>query len=158
MAKEPELEHPTAKNANPAAETWRILFLDSAANVEQLKRACKDVGYVVIGATTIEEAWAFLDGTNHADVIVCAAHLEEESMFDFLRGVRANELHRAATFLILSLEDGARGARLDSSTESAGTALGADAYVVMPRFDAVELVKQVKKLHPNRPLLLQREP
>ena len=33
--------------------TWRILFLDNADNVERLKGACRDVGYVVVGATTV---------------------------------------------------------------------------------------------------------
>jgi hypothetical protein len=52
-------------------------------------------------------AWAFLDGKDHADVIVCAAHLEEESMFEFLRGVRDSEAHQSAKFLILALAEGA---------------------------------------------------
>src|SRR5688500_14664336 len=98
MPKEPDMEHPTAENARPPRETWRILFLDNAAAIEQLKSACKDVGYVVIGATTIDEAFAFLDGENHADVIVCAAHLEQESMFNFLKAVRDSHVHRNSKF------------------------------------------------------------
>ena len=67
--KQPKVEHPAPKNARSPMKTWRILFLDSAENIEQLKGACKDVGYTVAGALTIEEAWAFLDGKDHADVI-----------------------------------------------------------------------------------------
>lgn len=153
MPKEPKLEHPKSADARSPQETWRILFLDSAENIEQLKGTCKDVGYVVVGATTIEEAWAFLQGKNHADVIVCAAHLEQESMFEFLKGVRDSKVHRATMFLILSLEPSAVGARLDRSTAIAGMALGADAYVIMPTFDACELVNQIRSLQPHVPTL-----
>lgn len=153
--KQPDIEHPAMKDAKPPLETWRILFLDSAENVEQLKAACKKCGYAVVGSTTIEEAWAFLDGKDHVDVIVCAAHLEEESMFQFLKDVRGNEKHGKAAFLILSLEPGEAGARMDRSAERAGMLLGADGYLIMPVFEAVELVAQIQKLQPPIPALQQ---
>ena len=155
MTKQPDIEHPTAENAKPAHETWRILFVDKADNVEQLKGACKKVGYVVIGATRLEDAWAFIEGKDHVDVIVCAAHLENESMLSFLRDVRENEIHRDSMFLILSLEPGVAAARVERSTERAGIALGADGYLVMPVFDASELVAQIQKLQPQVPRLQQ---
>jgi CheY-like chemotaxis protein len=155
MPTEPRIEHPEPENARSPMKTWRILFLDSAENIEQLKDACKDVGYTVVGALTIEKAWAFLDGKDHADVIVCAAHLEEESMFGFLKSVRDNDVHRKTKFLILSLAEGAIGARLHNSTASAGMALGADSYAIMPVFDPRELVALIKKLQPSVPMLQQ---
>ena len=155
MPEEPKLEHPLPGDAKPPLQTWRLLFLDSAENIEQLKGACKAVGYDVVGTTTIKEAWAFLDGKNHADVIVCAAHLEEESMFEFLKGVRDSEIHQKTMFLILSLEPGAVGAQVDRSTARTGRQLGADAYVIMPVFDPHELVAQIRKLQPAVPVLQQ---
>ena len=155
MTKQPDLEHPAPADAKIPHETWRILFLDSADNIVQLKNACKDVGYVVVGSTTIDEAWAFLNGKDHVDVIVCAAHLEEESMFKFLKDVRDNETHKDAAFLILSLEPSAIGARMDRSTALAGIALGANAYSIMPLFDAAELVALIQKLQPDIPMLQQ---
>ena len=155
MLAEPKIEHPAPENARSPMKTWRILFLDSAENIEQLKDACKDVGYTVAGALTIEEAWAFLDGKDHADVIVCAAHLEEESMFEFLRSVRDSEVHRNAKFLILSLAPGAAGERLHRSTASAGMALGADTYASMPVFDPRKLIALIKNLQPSVPMLQQ---
>lgn len=153
--KQPDIEHPAAKDAKPPMQTWRVLFLDSGENIEQLKSACKKCGYAVIGSTTINEAWAFLNGKDHVDVIVCAAHLEEESMFQFLKDVRDNERHGKAAFLILSLEPGTSGARMDRSTERAGMLLGADGYMVMPVFDAPELLAQIEKLKPSIPMLQQ---
>jgi DNA-binding response OmpR family regulator len=155
MPKEPNVEHPAPKNARSPMKTWRILFLDSAGNIEKLKGAGKDAGYTVVGALTIEKAWAFLDGKDHADVIVCAAHLKEESMFGFLKGVRDSEVHRNAKFLILSLEPSAAGARLHRSTKSAGMALGADTYAIMPVFDPHELIALIKELQPSVPMLQQ---
>ena len=153
--KQPDIEHPATKDAKSPLQTWRILFLDSAENIEQLKSSCKKCGYAVIGSTTIEEAWLFLNGKDHVDVIVCAAHLEEESMFQFLKDVRANERHGNAAFLILSLEPGQAGARMDRSTERAGMLLGADGYLLMPIFDAPELIAQIQKLQPRIPMLQQ---
>ena len=153
MQKEPQVEHPAPGDARSPMKTWRILFLDSAENIEQLKDACKNVGYTVVGAITVKDAWAFLDGKDHVDVIVCAAHLEEESMFEFLKRVRDSKVHGDTKFLILSLAPGPLGSRLDGSTARAGLALGADTYVNMPVFDPQELVARIKKLQPSVPLL-----
>lgn len=155
MTNQPKLEHPAFKDTKSALETWRVLFLDTVEHMEQLKKACKKDGYVVVGSTTIQEAWAFLNGKDHVDVIVCAAHLEEESMFKFLSDVRANEKHGKVAFLILSLEPGTSGARMDRSTERAGILLGADGYLVMPVFDAPELIAQIEQLRPAVPMLQQ---
>jgi DNA-binding response OmpR family regulator len=155
MTKQPEIEHPTPADANPPEKTWRILFLDSIENIGQLKEAGKKAGYVVIGLTTIQEAMAFLLGKDHVDVIVCAAHLEEESMFQFLKSVRDDETHQNSAFLILSLEPGSVGAQVDLSTARAGMALGADGYLIMPEFNPKELIAQIAKLKPAVPLLQQ---
>ena len=152
MHEEPDVEYPAPQDARSPMETWRILFLDSPENVEKLKDACKHAGYAVVGAHTIEEAWAFLDGKDRVDVIVCAAHLEEGSMFDFLQGVRESEAHRNAKFLILSLAPSALGERLHGSTASAGVALGADSYAIMPVFDPYELVALITKLQSPVPM------
>lgn len=76
-------------------------------------------------------------------------------MFQFLKDVRDNEKHGKAAFLILSLEPGTSGARMDRSTERAGMLLGADGYMVMPVFDAPELLAQIEKLKPSIPMLQQ---
>ena len=155
MPLEPPLERPLPEDAKSPQQTWRILFLDCPENVEMLKGVCKEAGYVVVGAVTIAEAWAFLGGKDHADVIVCAAHLEEESMFEFLKGVRDSEVHRDARFLILSLSSGEVGARVDRNATRAGMLLGADAYAIMPTFDPSALIAHIRKLQPGVPMLQQ---
>lgn len=150
---EPKLEHPSPEHAKAPAETWRILFLDCDANIERLKGACRDAGYVVVGATSIAEAWSFLQGHDHADVIVCAAHLEDESMLEFLQAIRRDAHHRDTMFLILSLEASAAGVRLERSTRTSGLVLGADAYLTMPRFDSDALIAEIGRLRPDVPTL-----
>lgn len=76
-------------------------------------------------------------------------------MFQFLQDVRANEKHGKAAFLILSLEPGMSGARMDRSAERAGMLLGADGYLVMPVFDAAGLIAQIQQLQPAIPMLQQ---
>lgn len=159
MKSEPKIEHPELCDVKNAANTWRILFVDSPERNEILKEACKEHGYDVIGAPTLTEAWLFLNGKDHVDVIVCAAHLEHESMFEFLHGVRTcdNALHRNAAFLILSLEPGNVGSRLDKNAAVAGLALGADAFLPMPEFDVSVLVQHLRRLQPVVPTLQQTE-
>lgn len=155
MAKEPEVELPGPGDLKSAESTWRVLFVDSSERNELLKEACKEYGYAVIGAETLEEAWLFLNGKDHVDVIVCAAHLEHESMFEFLHGVRSNALHRDAAFLILSLAPSKTGSRFDESAAATGLALGASAFVPMPVFDVRVLVDHIRRLRPEVPALQQ---
>ena len=155
MTNQLDIELPVAADAKSPHQTWRILFLDNEENITQLKNACKKMGYAVVGSTTIQDAWTFLNGKDHVDVIVCAAHLEEESVFQFLKEVRDHPTHKNAAFLILSLEPGAMGVQVDRSTARTAVALGASGYLVMPQFDASKLIAQIQKLQPDIPMLQQ---
>ncbi len=149
MPDEPNIE--SANSERPERVVYRILILDSEENVTKLKNACKDAGHSVVPAHTTEEAIAFLDGTNHADVIVCAAHMEDESMFEFIRLVRDDERHEDTRVLMLALEPGPMATSVSSSTERTGKALGADVYITMPVFDGAELIDQIERLLPAIP-------
>ncbi len=154
-AKEPEIELANADVRLAAKDTFRILFLDSVAHTLQLKAACQAAGHSVVSAHTIADAFAFLNGTNHADVVVCAAYLEDESVFEFLKALRKDPLHKSTMFMTLALEPSAIGAKANASTEKTGRLLGADAFVSMPVFDAVRLIAEIKRLLPAVPALEQ---
>ena len=155
MSYEPPVEPPTSDRH--ARDTFRILILDKKEHVDRLKDACQDAGHSVVGAQSIKEAFSFLDGKDHADVIVCAAHMEDESMFEFLRRVQEDENHMDVMVLMLALESGPMGVQTSASTERTGRALGADAYITMPRFDAVALIDAIKQLLPEVPNLEQEK-
>jgi len=151
MTDEPKVEPATPVLA--AKDTFRILIMDTVEHSDQLKAACKDAGHSVVAAQTIEEAFAFLDDKDHADVIVCAAYLEDESLFEFLRRLRSDSTHKDSMFMILALAPGRTGAGANASTEKAGRVLGADAFVSMPVFDAGQLIAEIKKLLSRVPAL-----
>jgi len=153
MTIEPEIEPATPSAKLPARDTFRILIVDNIEHTDQLKEACKDVGYSVVACHTIDEAFAFLDDKDHADVIICAAHLEEESIFDFLRRLRLDPSHEKTMIMILALEAGPVGAKFNATAEKTGQLLGADAFLNMPEFDAVQLIAEIKKLLPAVPAL-----
>ncbi len=134
-------------------DTFRILIMDTEAHTDPLKAVCKDMGHSVIAAHSIEEAFAFLDGKDHADVIVCAAYLENESMFEFLRRLRNDPIHQKTMFMIMALEPGPTAVRLNASVEASGKVLGSDAFINMPVFDAVQLVAEIEALLPVVPAL-----
>lgn len=149
--KEPEVETATPELA--AKDTFRILILDDIEHVNQLKVACKNAGHSVVPAHTVKEAMAFLDGHNHADVIVCAAYLEDENTFEFLKRLRKNPVHNNSMFMILALAPGPTGVKLNHSVEIAGHQLGADAFMSMPVFDPIQLIAAIKTLLPIVPWL-----
>ncbi|MDZ4837187.1 MAG: response regulator [Candidatus Melainabacteria bacterium] len=149
-------EKPLVEPATPelaAKDTFRILILDEMVNVLQLKAACKNAGHSVVPAHTVKEAMSFLDGPNHADVIICAAYLEDENIFEFLKRLRGDAKHDDSMFMILSLAPGPIGVRLNASVEIAGHHLGSDAFISMPVFDAVQLIAAIKALLPVVPWL-----
>jgi CheY-like chemotaxis protein len=153
MTEEPKVEPATDKAKLAAKDTFRILIMDSVEHTDQLKAACKDAGHSVVAAKTIKEAFAFLDGNDHADVIVCGAFLEDESLFDFLKRLREDPIHKHSMFMILALAPGPIGVRLKHTVEIAGKQFGADAFVSMPVFDAAQLIAEIKRLLPLVPAL-----
>ncbi len=153
MTEEPQVEPATPKAKLSAKDTFRILIMDTLEHTDQLKASCKDAGHSVVAAHSIQESFAFLDGKDHADVVICAAYLEDESMFEFLERLRMDPIHKDTMFMILALAPGPVGVKLNYSVEVAGRQLGADAFVSMPVFNAEQLIEEIKQLLPLIPAL-----
>jgi CheY-like chemotaxis protein len=145
-----QIEEPTRKL--PANDTYRILTLENPDNIEKLKEACKRAGHQVVPAITIEEAIAFLETKDHVDIIVSAAHLEDESAFEFLKRVKAPDSHlKDVLFLMLCSEPGALGLLTSPAAQIAADVLGAEKYLLMQEFDADRLIQEIEKLLPPIP-------
>jgi CheY-like chemotaxis protein len=147
----PVVEDPIPRQG--AKNTFRVLIMDTVKHVNLLKYACKAAGHAVVPAHNIKEAFAFLETEDHADVIICAAYLEDESMFEFLKRLRSVPHHEKTKFAILALAPGVSGTRTNSSTEKAAFLLGANAFINMPEFDAAQLIAEIHNLLPAVPAL-----
>jgi CheY-like chemotaxis protein len=146
-----DIEKPTLHK--PALETYRILTLEDAENIGKLKEACKSAGHEVVPVLTIRQAMEFLDTKDHVDVIISATHLQSESVFDFLRRVKAaDSVHRDVPFVMLCLEPGGLALMTSDVVESVAEIMGADHYILMPVFDADQLLSQIEPLFPPIPL------
>ncbi len=146
-----KIEQPTLHK--PALETYRILTLEDAENIEKLKDACKNAGHQVVPVLTIRQAMEFLDVKDHVDLIISATHLQSESVFDFLRRVKSQDsAHRNVPFVMLCLEPGGLARMTSDVVESVAEIMGADHYIMMPEFDAGELLRQIEPLFPPIPL------
>jgi len=136
----------------PPLKTYRILTLENRENIELLKVTCKLAGHQVVPVYTIGEAMAFLDTKDHVDVIISAVHLEEESVFEFIKKVKAPEsIHKDVPFVMLCMQPNPLAMVINKSTELAGKLMGADKYLYMPAFDADRLMAEVKPLLPAVP-------
>jgi CheY-like chemotaxis protein len=128
------------------------LTLENPANVEKLKEACKEAGHQVVPAHTIAAAVAFLETKDHVDIIVAAAHLENESVFEFLKRVKSPSSHlKDVQFLMLCAEPGALGLLTSPAVEMAAELMGADQYLLMTEFDAFTLMQEIEQLLPPIP-------
>jgi CheY-like chemotaxis protein len=145
-----EIEAPTRKL--PPNDTYRILTLENPDNIEKLKEACKAAGNQVVPVRTITEAMVFLETKDHVDVIVAAAHLQNESVFDFLKQVKDEASHlKSVPFLMLCAEPGMLGLITSPAVEVAATISGADKYLLMAEFDANLLIEEISQLLPPIP-------
>ena len=145
-----EIEQPTVKL--PPEKTYRILALENPDNIEKLKQACQRAGHQVVPCLTITEAMGFLETKDHVDVIVAAAHLENESVFHFLQRVKSSDsiLHKAH-FFMLCADPGVLALVTSPSVELAANLMGADKYLLMPEFDAEKLMAELEELFPAVP-------
>lgn len=145
----PKIEQPY--NGANKSDTFRILLLDTDEHIQKLKAACKAAGHEVVPAPSIAAAMEFLERRDHVDVIISGTHLENESVFDFLKRVKSEDMHKHVTFVMLALEPGPTGIVLDTAAAMAGRFLGADHCITMTEFDAQSLIDQLEKMLPPLP-------
>ena len=130
---------------------YRILALDTVEHIETLKVAAQRAGHEVVAVTRISEAMHFLDTKDHVDVVVSAVHLEEESVFDFLRKMKQSPLHKDVPFMMLCSDPGEFALAVNRSVQTAAAVMGVDKYLTMPKYDVNRLMKEIAAMIPERP-------
>ena len=85
-------------------------------------------------------------------MIVAAAHLHNENVFQFLKAVKqADCIYHKAQFVMLCAEPGILALATSPSVELAANLMGADKYLLMPEFDAEKLIAEIEPLFPAIP-------
>lgn len=151
-----EIHSPDPRDVDSAI--YRILALDTVEHIEILRVAAQLAGHEVVAVTRISEAMHFLDTKDHVDVVVSAVHLEQESVFDFLREMKRSPLHKDVPFMMLCSDPGDFALAINRSVETAASVMGVDKYLTMPKYDVVRLIKEITAMIPERPPSKEHEP
>ncbi|MBX3150315.1 MAG: hypothetical protein K2Z81_09220 [Cyanobacteria bacterium] len=142
--------HPPSQARDPSL-VYRILALDTLEHIDLLRISAQAAGHEVVAVTRIAEAMHFLNTKDHVDVVVSAVHLEQESVFDFLKEMKKSPLHKDVPFMMLCSEPGEFAMAVNRSVQSAATVMGVDKYLTMPEYDVHRLMKEIVAMIPDRP-------
>lgn len=133
----------------PDNDIYRAMALGTPEHVNAVENACKLNGHEVVPVTTIAEGMDFLNRINHVDVIVAETHLENESVFDFLKAVKAEPQHKDVRFMMLCINASDLAKFANQAIEHAATILGVDKYVLIEDADETRLAKEIDALMPE---------
>lgn len=147
----PQRELRKQKRIAPAVKGYRILFLDDRADhINALLEAGGLGGHEVRVAHQLSEAHAWLDQRNHVDVIISCTHMGKNNIIEFIEKIKLDAHHSWMQFVLLAAEQKQIADFLQVATEGP-SGLGADKYVVMEKFDAMRLLKEIEASLPARP-------
>jgi CheY-like chemotaxis protein len=131
---------------------YRILALiENADECRQLSAAAASRGHEVVHMRTIAEAMNWLNSRDHMDVIVSSVHLQNESVFEFLKAVKQDPRHDWIQFVMLCTAPNELAQFLNDQIERAAYVLGADKYLMMPELDARRLLDEIEASLPGQP-------
>jgi CheY-like chemotaxis protein len=125
---------------------YKLLLVENEQHAAALREACRSTDEVLVAVHTIRSAIDFIETKDHVNVILAAAHLEHESVFDFLHMARNSEHLRDVPFIMFCAEPGEVATHFNSTVEKLAYKLGADKYLMMPTFDADLVLAEVEKL------------
>jgi CheY-like chemotaxis protein len=131
-------------------DAYRIIVMLDAPHFDEIADACKKAGHEIVRVNTTVELVKFLEKKDHADLVVSAAHLENENVFEMLKSIKRTPQHAEAHIMLICTEPSPLAIALNESTEIAANALGADLYLYIPRYDRDEIVKEIEKALPSR--------
>lgn len=130
---------------------YRILVLETAEHVAELTETLETGAYEVVPIETIKQAFDFLESLDHVDLIIAAAHLETENVFEFLKAVKKSKHLAEIPVLIFCTDPGAVALATSEATESASNILGADSYLLMETFDPLRVLQEIEAHVPEAP-------
>ena len=150
----PELIKP--QDDNGPLQTYRIMALDTKENITTLSIACLKDGHQVIPVLTIRDGMDFLNTKDHIDIVISRVHIEDESVFDFLKEVRSRDEHKEVRFMMICTSPSEFAAAVDETIRTAAEIMGVDKYLTMDSYDVERLMKEIYAILPrNLPKRIQ---
>ena len=126
-----------------------ILVLETAKNVNDLKGALEPRGHKIISISTIADGMRLLRERSDVDLVVSAVHLVDESVFDFLKQIKADSELTNIPFVFLCTHASAMARFTNEVNKTASLILGACKYIVMEKFDADRLILEIESCLPE---------
>lgn len=117
---------------SPKVKRSSILILDDfRADDTHLHDALSEE-HTLVWARNISEAMNLLHLPDSSfDLVICGVHLERESMFDFLRGVKSQPQTRTIPFLCFRCGNSDFARACDAPIEKTSRLLGAAGYIAI---------------------------
>lgn len=148
-----------ARGAESSVTGYRIFFLDdNPEHIKVLMEAGGLGGHEIIVRNTLQESMDWLNKKNHMDVIVTSVHLREESIFQFVKAVKEDPRHNWVQVILLAPAQIDLAKFMERSLKQVAGGVGADKYIVMDKFDAVRLLKEIQASLPEMPPQKQLDP
>ncbi len=135
-------------NGGPA-KTYRIMVLDTKENISLLTEACLRDGHQVVPVLTIGEGMHFLNTKDHIDIVISRVHIENESVFDFLKEVKSRDQHKDVRFMMICSDPSEFAKAVDGTIRTAAEIMGVDKYLTMTTHDVERLMKEIEAIIPR---------
>ena len=134
----------------PPEQCYRILIF-AGGFCHEVKEECLREGFEVVLVSNPEEAVQFLRSQDHVDAAIAPAFMEDQTVFDFLLGVRKMPENVSAPIMILSIEPSQLAAFCTPAVETAAKLLGAYKFVTMPKLNSRQVMRELKAMLPDKP-------
>ena len=131
------------------SHTYRIMVLDTKENIGLLTEACLRDGHQVVPVLTINEGMRFLNTRDHIDIVISRVHIENESVFDFLKEVKSRDQHKEVRFMMICSEPSEFAMAVDETVRTAAEIMGVDKYLTMKTHDVERLMKEIEAILPK---------
>jgi response regulator RpfG family c-di-GMP phosphodiesterase len=128
----------------PSKKLRTLIFLEDRPAAIHEVSAHRDLlcDHLIVVSSSYQ-ARILLRSLDSVDAIVSDVHLENESVFDFLRYVKSKTEYSHIPFVFLCIKPSRFTKSANDSLQIAATALGADCYLLMEEFDITKLQSQL---------------
>jgi CheY-like chemotaxis protein len=126
-----------------------LVVQEAAQNTGEIKENLESGGHQILVAQNVESAKTLLEAASF-DLLICAAHLNNGTVFDLLNFVKHDANRRTMPFLVFCCSQTELAKSVDSSLRSTALLLGADKCITQDVFNAEQLRCEIESFLPGR--------